>query len=68
MKKNTMRNTSISFESIYIPHLTPNDLVRWSFSNYGYINENFIVDSVSIPLNPKERMSVSITNLDTLPL
>lgn len=68
MKKNTMRNTSISFESIYIPHLTPNDLVRWSFNNYGYINEKFIVDSVSIPLNPKERMSVSITNLDVLPL
>lgn len=68
LKKNTMRNVSISFDSIYIPHLTPNDLVRWSCEDYNYINQNFIVDSVSIPFNPKDKMSVTLTNLSDLPL
>lgn len=68
LKKNTMRNVSISFDSIYIPHLNPNDLVRWSFEDYNYVNENFIVDSVSIPLDPKNKMSTTLTNLSDLPL
>ena len=67
LKKNHMRNVTISFDSIYIPHLNPNDLVRWSFEDYNYVNQKFIVDSVSIPLNPKERMGLTITNIDDLP-
>lgn len=68
LKKNHMRHTSISFESIYLPHINPNDLVRWSNKDYGYVNELFIVDSVSIPLNPSQRMNMTITNLADLPL
>ena len=68
LKKNQMRNTSISFDCIFIPHISPNDLVRWSFEDYNYVNQKFIVDSVSIPLHPKERMGLTITNLDELPL
>lgn len=68
LKKNAMKNTSISFDSIYIPHMMPNDLVRWSFEDYNYYNEEFIVQSVGIPLNPNEPMSVSITNINELPL
>ena len=67
-RKNYMRNISVTFNSIYIPHLKPNDLVRWSYSDYDYVNELFIVDSVSIPLNPTEMMSVTITNVNELPL
>ena len=63
-----MRNVSISFDSIYIPHIKPNDLVRWSFEDYNYVNENFIVDSISIPLDPKNKMSITLTNLSDLPL
>lgn len=68
LKKNHMRNTSISFQSICLPHVDPNDLVRWSYQDYGFYNQNFIVDSVSIPLKPSERMSLTITNLEDLPL
>lgn len=68
LKKNCMRHTSISFESIYLPHINPNDLVRWSYKDYGYVNELFIVDSVSIPLNSSQRMNMTITNLADLPL
>ena len=68
LKKNAIKNTSISFESIYIPHMNPNDLVRWTFSDYNYHNEEFIVQTVSIPLNPSESMNVSITNVNELPI
>ena len=63
-----MRNVSISFDCLYVPHIAPNDIVRWSFEDYNYVDENFIVDSVSIPLNPKEKMSMNITNISDLPL
>lgn len=68
LKKNYMRNVSISFDCLYVPHIAPNDIVRWSFEDYNYVDENFIVDSVSIPLNPKEKMSMNITNISDLPL
>jgi hypothetical protein len=67
LRKNSMRYISINFNSIFIPHLAPNDLVRWTYTPYGFLNKNFIVQSVSIPLNAKELMSVSITNVEDLP-
>lgn len=68
LKKNAMRNIQIKFNCIYIPHIIPNDLVRWSFDAYNLLNEELVVQSVSIPLNPKELMSVSVTNIKELPL
>ena len=68
LKKNAMRNIQIKFNSIYIPHIVPNDLVRWSFDAYNLLNEELVVQSVSIPLNPSELMSLSVTNIKELPL
>jgi hypothetical protein len=68
LKKNLMKNISISMETRYLPHINPNDLVRWSFEEYQYVNEPFIVNSVSIPLNSTSQMSLSITNVNELPL
>lgn len=68
LKKNLMRNTSISFDCRYLPHINPNDLVRWSFKEYNYVNQPFVVNSVSIPLNEVDPMSLSITNITELPL
>ena len=68
LKKNLMKNISISFECRYLPHINPSDLIRWSYEDYNYVNENFIVNSVSIPLDGKEMMSLSFTNVAELPL
>lgn len=68
LKKNLMRNTSVSFDCRYLPHINPNDLVRWSFKEYNYVNQPFVVNSVTIPLNEIEPMSLSITNISELPL
>lgn len=68
LKKNFRKNTTVSFECRYLPHIAPNDLVRWSFEDYNYVNQLFIVNSVSIPLTSKEQMSLSISNINELPL
>lgn len=68
LKKNSMKYISINIKSIYIPHLNCNDLVRWSFEDYNYANQIFAIQSLSIPLNPKELMSISFTNVEDLPL
>ena len=68
LKKNSMKYISINIKSIYIPHLNCNDLVRWSFEDYNYSNQLFAIQTLSIPLDPKELMSVSFTNVEDLPL
>ena len=68
LKKNAINNVSISFSSIFLPHINSNDLVRWSNQDYGLLNEEFIVKSVSIPLNPKEHIGISVSNIKELPL
>lgn len=68
LQKNMLKWTSINFSSIYIPHLKPQDLVMWSFKDYGYVNEYFVVQSVTIPLNPVELMSVNVVALEELPI
>lgn len=68
LKKNSMKYISINMNSIYIPHLNCNDLVRWSFEDYNYNNQIFAIQSLTIPLNPRELMGVSMTNIEDLPL
>lgn len=68
LKKNLMKNVSISLQCRYLPHINPNDLVRWSYEEYNYVNQPFIVNSVSIPLNGTDPMDLSITNISELPL
>ena len=68
LKKNAMKYASVKIKSVYIPHLNCNDLVCWSFEDYGYVNQLFALQSLSIPLNPKDLVDISMTNLEDLPL
>lgn len=54
---------SLSFQCTYIPHLEPNDLIRFSNSDLGIENEEFIINSVSIPHNPTEWMNITCSNI-----
>lgn len=66
LKKYTQNYISISFQSIWIPFLEPGDIVRWTKQEWGIENREFIVNSISLPLNGKDPMSISITNLDEI--
>ena len=66
LKKYTQNYISISFQSIWIPFLEPGDVVRWTYQDWGIENEEFVVNSISLPLNGKDPMSISITNLSEI--
>ena len=67
--KKTMQNyAEITMQSIYIPHLEPGDIVRWTYEPWGITQEEFLVNSVSIPQDGKGLMTISMTNLKELPL
>ena len=68
MKKTMQNYATINLQCIYIPHLEPGDIVRWTYEPWGIEQEEFIVNTVSVPINPKENMSISLTNLAELPL
>ena len=66
LKKYTQNYISISFQSVWIPFLEPGDIVRWSKKEWGIDNKEFVINSISLPLNGKDPMSISITNLDEI--
>lgn len=68
LKKYAQNYVTIDFQCIYIPHIEPGDIVEWSYPDWGIYNEIFLVNSVSIPNKGEELMSLSITNINELPL
>ena len=66
LKKYTQNYISISIQSIWIPFLEPDDIVRWSKQDWGIENKEFVINSISLPTNGKDMMSVSMTNLDEI--
>ena len=68
LKKTMQKYATVSMQCIYIPHLLPGDLVRWTYEPWGIEQETFLVNTVSVPINPKDNMSITMTNLAELPL
>ena len=63
LKKMMRDYVSLSFQSTYIPHLEPDDIIRFSNADLGIENEEFIINSISIPHNPSEWMSLTCSNI-----
>lgn len=60
----SMRNyIQLNFQSIWIPQLEPNNIIKWSKPEWGIIDEDFVVNSISLPINDKDMMFISATNL-----
>lgn len=68
LKKSAQNYATINFSSDYIPHLEPGDIIRWSYEPWEIEQEEFVVNTISIPLDNKGLMSISCTNLKELPL
>lgn len=68
LKKYAQNYVSIDFQCIYIPHIEPGDIIIWSYPKWGIENQEFLVNSVSIPNKGTEWMNISITNINELPL
>ena len=68
LKKYIQNYINITLQSIYIPHIQPGDIVIWSYPQWGIENKPFLVNNVSIPLKASTFMSLTLVNLDELPL
>lgn len=68
LKKTMQKYATVSMQCIYIPHLLPGDLVRWTYEPWDIEQETFLINTVSVPISPKDNMSITMTNLAELPL
>lgn len=63
LEKRQLAYTKNSFNSIFIPHLNPKDIVMWTNPELNIYNEKFIIQSLSYQLGSGFFMSVSMTNV-----
>lgn len=66
VKSSILANT-ISFNSSYMIHLDVNNCITITDSYYGYFMDRFVIQSLSIPLGANSKISVSCSNVRTLP-
>ena len=64
--KESLQQNSISFNSIIVPHLDVNNVVRITDKVKGIDGEKFVVQSVTIPLSAGE-MQIEATSINVLP-
>lgn len=51
------------FQSIFVPHLQPKDVVSWTNKQRGIINEKYVLTSVSFSLGGGNLMSVEMAKI-----
>lgn len=68
LKKKTLIGMQVKFSCAFIPTLVPGNLVTWTNKEHGYVNEKFFINSVSFDLGGQNLMSVSLTNINEVPI
>ena len=63
-KKNCRLNIQLKFQSVYIPHLLPNDVVLWSSEDLNFNNDKFIINSIEFDLVNEGMSNLSLTYLE----
>jgi len=66
LNKYAQRYIDISFSCPFIPHIKPGDIVKWTNKKWNIENEEFLVNTVSIPLDSTQNMNMTITNIKDL--
>ena len=59
-------NTTVNFQSSFLPFLTVNNLVEIHDDYYGWLGEKFIIQSISYSLE-NGNMTVGVSNMSNLP-
>ena len=62
LNKKLISYTKNSYNSIFIPHLMPKDVVMWTCPEFNIYNERFIIQSLSFSLGGGFFMSIDMTN------
>lgn len=66
LKKYAQNYATLTFTSMYIPHMEPGDLFAWTYEKWNIYNEIFLVTSLS--QGEDGTMSVSAANVKELPI
>ena len=57
-------NLKLSFQSVFIPHLMPNDIFIWDNEQQNIKNEKFVISDISYNLVDGSPMNISAANLN----
>lgn len=68
LKKFAQNYASLNFTSNYIPHIEPGDIIRWTYEPWEIEQEEFLINTINVPLDGKNMMSLSCTNVKELPI
>jgi len=58
---------AVDFSSSFLPHLKEDEVIEITDRYYKYEKERFIIQSIKIPLNPLDKMTISASNITSLP-
>lgn len=67
LRKKSMMPLTLSFQSSFIPHLDVNKVITITDDYYGYLQERFIIQSLTIPLTTKSLVDIECANAATIP-
>lgn len=67
LNKLSILQNSISLQSTYMIHLDVNQCITLTDEYYKYIDNKFIIQSLTIPLSIGSQISIQCTNIATLP-
>lgn len=67
LRKKSMVPLTLSFQSAFIPHLDVNKVITITDDYYNYVQQRFIIQSLTIPLSTKSLMDIECTNASVIP-
>jgi hypothetical protein len=67
LKKYSIMQSSISFQSIILPHLEVNKIITISDKVFKYDNQRFVIQSLTLPFSSKTLMDIEATNTANIP-
>lgn len=67
LKQKSILQNTLSFKSIFIPHMDVDHVIVISNPDYDLFEARFIIHSLTIPINTTEEMTIETSNIAELP-
>ena len=67
LRKKSMVPLTLSFQSSFMPHLEVNSVITITDEYFNYVQQRFIIQSLTMPLSTKSQMDIECTNAATIP-
>lgn len=67
LQKKSMVSLTLTFQSSFIPHLEVNNIITISDEYLNYVQQRFVIQSLTIPLTTKSLMDIECTDTAIIP-